>query len=154
MKTILITGATGFLGSHLVEKLLSDGFNIIVLKRSFSNVWRIKHLLDKLISYDIDKISLERIFEENKIDVIIHTATLYGRKKEKIYEIIESNFILPLKLLELAVINNTKSFINTDTSLPKHLNYYSLSKNQFKEWFWDRKSDKNKRYSYKIKRTY
>jgi len=134
MKTILITGATGFLGSHLTERLLSDGFNIIILKRSFSNIWRIKHLLDELISYDIDKISLEKIFEEHEINIIIHTATLYGRKKERISEIIEANFIFPLKILELAITNNTRYFINTDTSLSKHLNYYSLSKNQFKEW--------------------
>ncbi|MBK3333203.1 NAD(P)-dependent oxidoreductase [Persephonella atlantica] len=134
MKTILITGATGFLGSHLTEKFLNDGHKVIILKRSFSNIWRIKHIIKNLYFYDIDKISLEKVFEENKIDVVVHTATLYGRKKEKISEIAEANFIFPLKILELAIENNIRFFINTDTSLPKYLNYYSLSKNQFKEW--------------------
>ena len=44
MKTILLTGATGFLGSHMLKALLNKTqYNIIVLKRSFSNVWRIKN---------------------------------------------------------------------------------------------------------------
>ncbi|WP_457622325.1 NAD-dependent epimerase/dehydratase family protein [Persephonella sp.] len=134
MKTILITGATGFLGSHLTEKLLNDGFKIIILKRSFSNTWRIKHILDRLTSYDIDKTPLDEIFKENQVDAIIHTATLYGRKKETISQIAEANFLFPLKILELTIKNNVRYFINTDTSLPKYLNYYSLSKSQFKEW--------------------
>ncbi|MFA7675489.1 MAG: NAD-dependent epimerase/dehydratase family protein, partial [Endomicrobiia bacterium] len=32
MKTILLTGATGFLGSHLLKRLLEENYNIIVLK--------------------------------------------------------------------------------------------------------------------------
>ena len=33
MKTILITGSTGFLGSHIVEELVVQGYNIVALKR-------------------------------------------------------------------------------------------------------------------------
>ena len=48
VKNILLTGATGFIGSHLLEKLLKESYNVIVLKRSFSDTWRIKHLLIKV----------------------------------------------------------------------------------------------------------
>jgi len=41
-KKTLITGATGFLGSHLLPALIEKGYDIIVLKRSFSNTWRIQ----------------------------------------------------------------------------------------------------------------
>jgi nucleoside-diphosphate-sugar epimerase len=134
IKTILITGATGFLGSHLVKALFDSGYDIVVLKRSFSNIWRIKDVLNELIFYDIDKTALEVPFKENKIDCVIHTATLYGRQGEKASEIAEANLIFPLKLLEIAVSFNTDTFFNTDTILYKSLNYYSLSKRQFVEW--------------------
>lgn len=54
LKTILLTGATGFLGSHLLEALLKQHYNVVILKRSTSNAWRIQHLLDQVISYDVD----------------------------------------------------------------------------------------------------
>jgi CDP-paratose synthetase len=39
-KSILITGITGFLGSHIAEKFLIEGFKVIGLKRVNSNTWR------------------------------------------------------------------------------------------------------------------
>ena len=39
-KYILLTGGTGFVGSHLLEELLKLNKNVILLKRSFSNTWR------------------------------------------------------------------------------------------------------------------
>ena len=65
---ILVTGATGFLGSHLVKALLKEKHQVIILKRSFSDTWRIEDVLENLISYDIDQYDLEKIFkEQNKI---------------------------------------------------------------------------------------
>ncbi len=133
-ETILITGATGFLGSHLTDKFVNEGFKVIVLKRSFSNTWRINHLLDRIIYYNIDKTDLSKPFEEHKIDTVIHTATKYGRANEKVSEIVESNLFFPLKLLELSTFFNIDTFFNTDTILYRYLNYYSLSKKQFVEW--------------------
>ncbi|KAA0257626.1 NAD(P)-dependent oxidoreductase [Deferribacter autotrophicus] len=136
MKTILITGATGFLGSHLTEQFLKDRYKVIILKRSYSNIWGIKDFIKDIIFYDIDRIDLETVFKENKIDFIVHTATLYGRKNERISEIVKANLNFPLEILELAVKFNIKYFINTDTTLPKNTNSYSLSKYQFKEWLF------------------
>ncbi len=133
-KTILLTGATGFLGSHLAERLVQEGHKVIVLKRSFSNIWRIQHILDKVICYDIDEISLEKPFKEHKVDVVIHTATKYGRRGESVREIVEANLYFPLQLLEIATFFSTATFLNTDTILYKYLNYYSLSKKQLIEW--------------------
>jgi nucleoside-diphosphate-sugar epimerase len=39
MKNILITGGTGFLGSHLVHGLLENNHQVILLKRSTSNIY-------------------------------------------------------------------------------------------------------------------
>jgi dTDP-4-dehydrorhamnose reductase len=134
MKIILLTGGTGYLGSKILKQLVDNGYNIILLKRSFSNPVRIKEYINKVIFYDIDLVPLERIFSENTIDTIVHCATNYGRGENDPLHVIEANLLLPLKLLELGKKYHVKSFINTDTILDKRINYYSLSKKQFKDW--------------------
>jgi len=134
MPTILLTGATGFLGSHLLEALLNKGHKVIVLKRSTSDCWRISHLLDQVVSYDVDLKPLELPFEQQPIDTVIHTACHYGRNGSDLNEIVETNLMFGLRLLDLSLVYNTGTFINTDTLLNKNLNVYSLSKGQFVEW--------------------
>ena len=131
--TILLTGATGFLGSCLLRRLILEKYRVIVLKRSFSSVFRIADIIADVKYYDIDKIKLEEAFS-NKIDMIIHCATDYGRKQSAVTSILESNLLLPLMLLEIGKKNGVSSFINTDTILDKRIGDYSLSKSQFKEW--------------------
>ena len=132
---ILVTGATGFLGSHIIRILLKEGYEVIILKRSFSDIWRIKNEIDQVNVYDIDKCSLETPFlEQGNIDAVIHTATCYGRNGESLNQVYQTNVSFPLELLEIAALFNTKAFFNTDTVLYKYLNYYSLSKKQFLEW--------------------
>jgi nucleoside-diphosphate-sugar epimerase len=133
-KKVLLTGATGFLGSHLLERLLNDGFDVTILKRSFSNTKRIDKFLPKINAFDIDKISLEQIFQDSQFDIILHTATNYGRKDGKIADILNSNIVYPFELLQYAVQTKVKTFINVDTSLPRDFNLYSLSKKQFLDW--------------------
>ena len=134
-QTVLVTGATGFLGSNLVKRLLEDGHEIIVFKRSFSNTRRIDNILSQLSTYDLDRCNLEQPFRDFcKIDAVIHTATVYGRKQEKVSDILEANTVFPLRLLQTAIEFKTKTFLNTDTSVDKFLNPYSLSKKQFREW--------------------
>ncbi len=138
--TILLTGATGFLGSHLLEGLLEQNYKVIILKRSFSNCWRIEEFLSKVTSYDIDNVSLESVFEENSINAVIHTATCYGRNGETNLEIFNSNVLFSMQLLEYANIYriesffNTDSFFNTESFQYDYLNSYTLSKKHFVDW--------------------
>jgi CDP-paratose synthetase len=134
-ETVLLTGATGFLGSYLAKRLLCEGYKVIILKRSFSDIWRIKDILNDLIYYNIDEFSIEQPFKEHKkIDIVIHTATCYGRNSENVSKIVETNLLFPLRLIENAVLFNTDTFFNTDTLQYKYLNTYTLSKKQFVEW--------------------
>lgn len=133
IKTVLLTGATGYLGSQLLEKLLIRNFKVCIIKRENSNLNRIIHLVGNYELYNNDDQSLNRLFNENDIDLIIHTATSYGRKGESLLEIKEANLDFPLRLLKLAMEFKVGYFINTATSLPFLTNQYSLFKNQFSE---------------------
>jgi nucleoside-diphosphate-sugar epimerase len=74
---VLLTGATGFLGSHLVRALLAEKYELIILKRSFSDISRIEGVINEADVYDIDRCPLEQQFKEHKkIDFVIHTATI------------------------------------------------------------------------------
>lgn len=131
---VLLTGATGFLGSHLLDALINRGYDVVILKRSTSNIYRIQHVIDSVTSYDIDLKSLEVAFKEQKIDVVIHTAGQYGRNGCSIAEIIESNVMFGASLLDTCLKYSTRTFINTDTMLQPYLNNYSLSKKHFVDW--------------------
>ena len=140
-KTVLVTGATGFLGSHLVKALLSDGYRVAILKRSFSKVWRIDDVIDQVISFDIDNCDLHQVFTRlNNVFAIIHAATCYGKNNEGSLEVFKANTFFPLQLLDLAASFNTNVFINTDTYFNKGdipyqgLPDYSISKKHFADW--------------------
>ncbi len=139
-KTVLLTGATGFLGSHLLSALLEEGHKVIVLKRSMSSLLRVNHLMDDVVSYDIDKHVLEDIFIHECIEVVIHVATCYGREQRNELDIVDTNIVLGVNLLKSAVKHGVEIFINTDTFfnidnlISNHMQAYTLSKKQFIEW--------------------
>jgi CDP-paratose synthetase len=134
-ETILLTGATGFLGSYLLESFISLNFNVIILKRSTSSTIRINHLLNNVSYYNVDLLSsLDDVFIQNKIDLIVHTACSYGRRNEGLKEIINTNLILGINLMESGIKFKVKTFINTGSLLPRNVNSYSLSKAQLTDW--------------------
>ncbi|MDP2947270.1 MAG: NAD(P)-dependent oxidoreductase [Nanoarchaeota archaeon] len=148
---ILITGGTGFIGSHLIKSLLKKKHRIILLKRSFSNTDRIKREIKKVKIYDIDKKNqMHSAFQDQKVDMIIHLAAHYVKYEKTIEDneaMIQSNLLFPLKLLELAKINHVNYFINTGTcfeyqrkttkisegDLIEPYNYYAVTKVMFEE---------------------
>jgi CDP-paratose synthetase len=140
--TILLTGVTGFLGSHLLKSLIDDdSYKIVCLKRSFSNTRRIDHLETKgVVFYDVDLIDLDTVFVENKIDIIIHMATEYGRNDSSIHSVLDTNLMFPIKIVETAIKFKVKCFVNTDSYFNKdtfsynYLLNYSLSKKSLLNW--------------------
>jgi CDP-paratose synthetase len=132
-KVILMTGATGFLGSYLLGALIKD-FNIIITVRSQSKYDRIKKYLNDIVIININNHKVENIFKNNKIDIVLHCGTNYGYNNSHLHEIVDSNLMMPLELLTFSSRYNIDYFINTDTIIDKNVNGYSLSKSQFKEW--------------------
>lgn len=134
-RKILVTGGTGFLGSHLVRALLAEGQEVVVLKRSFSRMDRLQDVTARVEFHDLDRERLEEIVERCRPDVILHCATDYGRKDSDPLRIIEANLLLPLRLLCLTRWGEASpAFVNTDTILDKRVSAYSLSKEQCKDW--------------------
>ena len=146
--SILMTGGTGFLGSHLLNKILSNNVSVVLLKRSHSSLNNIENFINNpfLKIYDVDLIDVKDVFNENKIDVIIHTATDYGRNGF-LTEVLNSNLIFPLSIIQEAIKHKVSYFINTDTFFNKgdlkysHLINYSISKKLFLESIKEISSD-------------
>lgn len=72
---IFVTGATGFVGSHLTRKLVSLGCNVHVLVRSTSNLWRLKDISSKITFHHgdlADRTTLEKVFTKVKPRGVFH----------------------------------------------------------------------------------
>jgi len=128
MKNYLITGGAGFIGSHLINKLIESS-NIICVD-NFSDYYdpqikrnNIKDFLNKsnfnLYEADItDFDQLKHVFEANKIDCIINLAASVGVRplpnQEKLY--VQTNIDGTFNLLELAKEYGIKKFIQASSS--------------------------------------
>ena len=135
MSIVIITGATGFLGSTIAKALITGGHRVIALKRSFSDIYRLIDIQSELVFYDIEHLDYVRPFTEHgHIDAVIHTSTCYGRAGETSTQVFQANTAFPLRLLDASISFNTDTFFNTDTILSPYLNTYALSKKHFSDW--------------------
>lgn len=134
LNNILLTGGSGYLGRNLTKFLSHNGYNLILLVRSNSDLTYLDGIKTNVTIYRLGGVTIDQIFKENHIDIVIHTAASYGRKGENLSKIVDANMKFPLEVLDAAISNGVKYFINTDTSLPKDLNPYARSKKQFLEW--------------------
>lgn len=143
---ILLTGATGFLGSHLLKAMLHAGYEVSIIKRATSDLGRIVEVEGKYDSFNVPEASISQIFSTHQIDLVCHCATAYGRGSAETTKIVDGNLRFPVELLENAMRNGCKYFINTDSffckQLPERLEQnepiympeYTLTKHQFREW--------------------
>ena len=125
MSNLLVTGGAGFIGSHLVDRLLKTGADHITVIDDFNDFYdpQIKraniseHVKDpryKLAELDIrDQNGLKQLFDQNRFDCIVHLAARAGVRpslsQPQLYT--ETNINSTLNLLELAREHGIKQFV-------------------------------------------
>jgi nucleoside-diphosphate-sugar epimerase len=137
---ILLTGATGYLGSRLAHRFVRDGHDVAIVRRPSSDLRRLEEVIDRLQIFVVDEGALpDSLARWGPADAVVHAATLYGRKGETPAAIMAANVLFPLRILEFAATQGTKVVLNADSyfsSHPEHdyLVAYALTKRQFAEW--------------------
>jgi UDP-glucuronate 4-epimerase len=125
MKNILITGGAGFIGSHLVDRLLAEGGWRITVIDDFNDFYdpaikrenvraRLANPDYKLIEADIrNHADIEQAFAETAFDCLVHLAARAGvrpsLKEPRLY--VETNINGTLNLLESARAHGVKQFV-------------------------------------------
>ncbi|HAB3308614.1 TPA_asm: CDP-paratose synthase [Salmonella enterica subsp. enterica serovar Enteritidis] len=122
---ILIMGAFGFLGSRLTSYFESR-HTVIGLARKRNNEATINNII-----YSTENNWIEKIveFEPN---IIINTIACYGRHNEPATALIESNILMPIRVLE-SISSLDAVFINCGTSLPPNTSLYAYTKQKANE---------------------
>lgn len=144
-ENILITGGAGFIGSHVTDLLIDAGYNVFVVDNLSSGYDSNINSSAKFYNFDINSPDLEKIFEENKIDYILHfaaQASVSYSTQNPTEDAIE-NIIGSINLLKSAKKYNIKKFITVSTAavygVPEYLpvdenhntvclSFYGLSK--------------------------
>jgi UDP-glucuronate 4-epimerase len=125
MKNLLITGGAGFIGSHLVDRLLASHVERITVVDDFNDFYdpsikraNIREHLDDprydIFEVDIrDRAALEQLFETSDFDCLVHLAARAGVRpslsEPQLYA--ETNINGTLNLLELAQQKNIRHFV-------------------------------------------
>ena len=112
---ILATGATGFVGQHLLPYLEKQGHEVYALVRPSTD--GSKEYTNHLYVFEDDIEHLASYLLENHVDGIIHLASLYiaEHKPADIKNIVTSNVYLGTAVMEAAVKAGVKWFLNTGT---------------------------------------
>ena len=118
---ILVTGGAGYIGSHTAVELLNEGYEVIIADNLCNSssvvIDRIKEITGKQVKfYDIDtrdQEKLRKIFEENKIDAVIHFAALkaVGESVQKPLDYYNNNLVNTITVLELMREFNVDKFV-------------------------------------------
>lgn len=125
MRNILITGGAGFIGSHLVDRLISEGDWQVSVVDDFNDFYdpaikyanvshHEKNPNYRLFEADIrDKTALKRIFAENAFHLIVHLAARAGVRPSLEQPLLyaETNINGTMNLLELAREHGIKQFV-------------------------------------------
>ncbi len=118
---VLVTGGAGFIGSHTVVELQNEGYEVVVVDNlsnsSAKSLERVEEITGKKVKFyeaDIlDREALDKIFDENEIDSVIHFAGLkaVGESVQKPWEYYNNNITGSLVLFDVMKNHGVKNII-------------------------------------------
>ncbi|CAM8390713.1 GalE UDP-glucose 4-epimerase [Candidatus Methylopumilus planktonicus] len=115
---ILVVGGAGFIGSHMVKRLLVDHHNVIVID-NLSKGFRDAVLCDSFFEVDIiDKVATGKVFANHSIDVVFHFASFIevGESVKFPEKYFKNNFEATRSLLDIMVQFQVKQFVFSSTA--------------------------------------
>lgn len=144
-KNVLITGGAGFIGSHIVDLLIKNDYNVIIVDNLSSGSAANLNKGAKFYNMDINSDQLETVFAENKIDYVFHLAAQANVSFSTKFPTIDAteNILGSINILKLSKKYGVKKFIPASTAavygVPKNLpvdeehettclSFYGLSK--------------------------
>ncbi|MCW2312610.1 NAD-dependent epimerase/dehydratase family protein [Rhodoferax antarcticus] len=140
---VLLTGATGFIGSQLAYRLIAEDHEVAIVVRPDSQLNILQAVLPRIQVhvYDGSYASLLHALQAAQPEVVIHVASLFlaQHKPEDVARLVESNLSFPTELLEAMSQLGIKQLINTGTSWEHYqneaynpVNLYAATKQAFK----------------------
>lgn len=114
IKTILVTGGAGYIGSHTVKELLKKGYKVVVLddlskgRKEFieKGALFVKGTLE-------DKLIIDKVFNDHAIDAVMHFSadSLVGESVENPSKYFKNNIINGIQLLDAMIKHDIKLFV-------------------------------------------
>ncbi len=121
MKTILVTGGAGYIGSHTLIELINNNFEVVVIDNLANSSRESLRRVEQIAGYEIpfieadvrDQSALDDIFTTYSIDSVIHFAGLkaVGESVAKPLEYYDNNLVSTMVLLEVMREHNVKQLV-------------------------------------------
>ena len=121
MKTILVTGGAGYIGSHTLIELINNNFEVVVIDNLANSSRESLRRVEQITGHEIpfieadvrDQSALDDIFTTYSIDSVIHFAGLkaVGESVAKPLEYYDNNLVSTLALLEAMRKHNVKQLV-------------------------------------------
>jgi len=118
MSTILVTGAAGFMGSHVVDVLIDDGHKVIALDDLSGGFYENVHPKATFIETTIlDHETLKSLFEEYAFDYVFHLAAYAAEGLSHFIKRFnyQNNLIGSINLINLSILHHVKCFVFTSS---------------------------------------
>ena len=122
-RPVLVTGATGFIGSHLVRRLVNDGADVHALTSSVSSIYpaRLADFKDRITLHEgnlTDRSAMDAIVEAARPSHVFHLGayTHVGKSWRRVDECVQANIQGTVNLLQSLDGSGYERFVYTGTS--------------------------------------